>query len=173
MITSTTPASIYIGARQKPLQNGPSYFRRSPVPLVNNDVGFRKQSLNVDAVRLAYRIIQHDVGNWRRAEQAPNRALRRHRRTFNTGRITSPVRKNLVFGSDRHALLQNAELMPQYQDFGFQPPSGLEAVPQDADEEDVKCDHQSQSCPDSLAAVTPAVFGSDSYWRLDVTGVLH
>jgi hypothetical protein len=54
--------------------------------------------------------------------------------------------------------------MPQYQDFGFQPPSRLEAVAQHADEEEANCDHQPQSCSDSLAAVTPAdkVFGSDS-----------
>ena len=33
--------------------------------------------------------------------QTPDRALRGHRRTRNLGRIASPVRKNLVFGSDR------------------------------------------------------------------------
>ena len=32
------------------------------------------------------------------------------------------------------ALLQDIELMPQYQDFGFQPPPRLEAVAQHADE---------------------------------------
>jgi hypothetical protein len=32
------------------------------------------------------------------------------------------------------ALLQDSELMPQYQDFGFQPPTRLEAVAQHADE---------------------------------------
>jgi hypothetical protein len=54
--------------------------------------------------------------------------------------------------------------MTQHQDFGFQSPSRLEAVAQHADEEEANCDHQSQSCSDSLAAVTPAdgVFGSDS-----------
>jgi hypothetical protein len=53
------------------------------------------------------------------------------------------------------ALLQNIKLMPQYQDFGFQSPSRLEAVAQHADEEEANCDH--------LAAVTTAdgVFGSD------------
>src|SRR5713226_120809 len=61
-------------------------------------------------------------------------------------------------------LLQNIELMPQDQDFGFQPPSRLEAVAQHADEEEANRDHQSQSCSDSLAAVTTAdrVFGSDN-----------
>jgi hypothetical protein len=39
------------------------------------------------------------------------------------------------------ALLQNIELMPQYQDFGFQPPSRLEAVAQHADEKEAKCNH--------------------------------
>jgi hypothetical protein len=39
------------------------------------------------------------------------------------------------------ALLQNIELMPQYQDFGFQPPSRLEAVTQHADEKEDNCNH--------------------------------
>jgi hypothetical protein len=39
------------------------------------------------------------------------------------------------------ALLQNIELMAQYQDFGFQPPSRLEAVTQHADEEEADCNH--------------------------------
>ena len=62
------------------------------------------------------------------------------------------------------ALLQNIELMPQDEDFRFQPPSRLEAVAHHADEEEANCDHQSQSCSDSLAAVTLAeeVFGSDN-----------
>ena len=41
------------------------------------------------------------------------------------------------------ALLEDIELMPQHQDFGFQPPSRLEAVAQHADEEEANCDHQS------------------------------
>jgi len=63
-----------------------------------------------------------------------------------------------------HALLEDIELMPQEQDFGFQPPSRLEAVPRHADEEEGNCDHQPQSCSDSVAAVTPVdeVFRSDS-----------
>jgi hypothetical protein len=49
------------------------------------------------------------------------------------------------------------------QDFGFQPSSRLEAVAQHADKEECDCDLRSQSCSDSVAAVTPAdaVFGSD------------
>ncbi len=39
------------------------------------------------------------------------------------------------------ALLQDIELMPQYQDFGFQPPSRLEAVAQHADEKEANCNH--------------------------------
>src|SRR6266498_5487830 len=39
------------------------------------------------------------------------------------------------------ALLQNIELMPQYQDFGFQPPARLEAVTQHADEQQTDCNH--------------------------------
>jgi hypothetical protein len=39
------------------------------------------------------------------------------------------------------ALLQNIELMPQYQDFGFQPPSRLEAVAQHANEKEANCNH--------------------------------
>jgi hypothetical protein len=40
-----------------------------------------------------------------------------------------------------HALLQDIELMPQNQDFGFQPPSRLEAVAQYADEKEGNCNH--------------------------------
>jgi hypothetical protein len=40
-----------------------------------------------------------------------------------------------------HALLQNIELMPQYQDFGFQPLPRLEAVTQHADEQQTDCNH--------------------------------
>ena len=39
------------------------------------------------------------------------------------------------------ALLQDIELMPQYQNFGFQPPPRLEAVAQHADEKEANCDH--------------------------------
>jgi hypothetical protein len=41
------------------------------------------------------------------------------------------------------APLQNIELMPQYQDFGFQPPSRLEAVTQHANEKKADCNHLS------------------------------
>jgi len=51
-------------------------------------------------------------------------------------------------------LLEDIELMPQYQDFGFQPPGRLEAVAQHPDEEERNCDHRLQSCSDSVAAVT-------------------
>jgi hypothetical protein len=40
--------------------------------------------------------------------------------------------------------------MPQDQDLCFQPPSRLEASHTDANEEEANCDHQSQSCSDSL-----------------------
>ena len=40
-----------------------------------------------------------------------------------------------------HALLQDAELMPQYQDFGFQSPSRLEAIAQHADEKEADRNH--------------------------------
>jgi hypothetical protein len=39
------------------------------------------------------------------------------------------------------ALLQDTELMPQNQSFGFQPPSRLEAVVQQADEKEGNCNH--------------------------------
>jgi len=39
------------------------------------------------------------------------------------------------------ALLQDVELMPQYQNFGFQLPSRLEAVAQHADEKEADCNH--------------------------------
>jgi hypothetical protein len=42
------------------------------------------------------------------------------------------------------ALLQDIALMPQYQDFGFQPPPRLEAVAQHADEKEGNL----QSCDD-------------------------
>jgi len=38
-------------------------------------------------------------------------------------------------------LLQEIELMPQCQDFGFQPPPRLEAVAQRADEKEGNCNH--------------------------------
>jgi hypothetical protein len=53
------------------------------------------------------------------------------------------------------ALLQNIELMPQDQYFGFQPVSRLEAVGQEADKKEANCDHQPQSCSDSVTALTP------------------
>jgi hypothetical protein len=40
-----------------------------------------------------------------------------------------------------HALLQDAELMPQYQDFGFQLPSRLKVIAQHTDEKDADCNH--------------------------------
>jgi hypothetical protein len=39
------------------------------------------------------------------------------------------------------ALLQDTELMPQNQNFGFQPPSRLEAVAQHADKKEANCNH--------------------------------
>jgi hypothetical protein len=63
----------------------------------------------------------------------------------------------------RRTLPQDIDLMPQYQDFGCQPPSRLEAVAQHADEKEANCNHQPQSCSDSVMAATPAdgLFGSD------------
>jgi hypothetical protein len=62
------------------------------------------------------------------------------------------------------ALLQDIELVPQYPYFGFQPPPRPEAVVQQPDEKQANCDHQPQSCSDSVAAATPTdgVFGSDT-----------
>jgi hypothetical protein len=48
-----------------------------------------------------------------------------------------PTQMHLAWG----ALLQDIELMPQYQDFGFQPPPRLEAVAQQADEKEGNCNH--------------------------------
>ena len=39
------------------------------------------------------------------------------------------------------ALLQDVELMPQHQDFGFKPSSRLEAVAKHADEKEGNCEH--------------------------------
>ena len=62
-----------------------------------------------------------------------------------------------------HALLQDVELMPQYQDFGFQSPSRLEAIAQHADEKEADCNH-ARSCSDSLVTASQMdwVFGSDT-----------
>jgi hypothetical protein len=43
--------------------------------------------------------------------------------------------------STRRALLHIIELMPQQDDFGFPPPSRLEAVAQHADEKEANCNH--------------------------------
>ena len=51
-------------------------------------------------------------------------------------------------------LLEDIELMPQDQGFGFQLPARLEAVAQHPHEEKGNCDHQPQSCSDSVIAVT-------------------
>ena len=40
-------------------------------------------------------------------------------------------------------LPKNVELMPQYQDFGLQPPSRLEAVAQYAGKQEADCNHAS------------------------------
>jgi hypothetical protein len=68
-------------------------------------------------------------------------------------------------------LPQHIDLMPQYQDFGFKPPSRLEAIAQHADEKEANCNHQPQSCSDSVTAATPAdgLFGSDrGGWDRDI-----
>jgi hypothetical protein len=67
------------------------------------------------------------------------------------------------------ALLQDIELVPQYPYFGFQPPPRAEAVVQQSDEKQANCNHQPQSCSDSVAAATPAdgVFGSDTSKQAD------
>jgi hypothetical protein len=41
----------------------------------------------------------------------------------------------------RRTPLQDVELMPQYQDFGFQPRSRLEAVAQHTDDKNGNCNH--------------------------------
>jgi hypothetical protein len=46
-----------------------------------------------------------------------------------------------VQSTARHAQLQDIELMPQYQDFGFQPRSRLEEVAQHTDEQEADCNH--------------------------------
>ena len=44
-----------------------------------------------------------------------------------------------VQSTARRALLQDVELMPQYQDFGFQPRPRLEEVTQHTDEQEADC----------------------------------
>jgi hypothetical protein len=51
-------------------------------------------------------------------------------------------------------LLKHIELMPKDEDFYFQQLSWLKEVAQHTNEEEGNCDHQSQSCPDSVAPVT-------------------
>jgi hypothetical protein len=46
-----------------------------------------------------------------------------------------------VFGTHRRALLQDVELMPQHQDFGFKPSSRFETVAQHADEKEGNSEH--------------------------------
>jgi len=41
----------------------------------------------------------------------------------------------------RYALLQNVQLMPQDEDFGFQPLWRLETVPQHAEKQEADCNH--------------------------------
>jgi hypothetical protein len=43
--------------------------------------------------------------------------------------------------STGHARLQDVELMPQYQDFGFQSPSRFEAIAKHADKKEADCNH--------------------------------
>ena len=54
------------------------------------------------------------------------------------------------------ALLQNIELMPQDQDFSFEPLARLEAVAQHAEEKKGNCHHRPGSCSDSVRAATQA-----------------
>ena len=74
------------------------------------------------------------------------------------------------------ALLQDIELMPQDQDFSFEPLARLEAVAQHADEKKGNCHHRPGSCSDSVRAATQAdgVFGSDRYQYPDsIPAFLH
>src|SRR2546422_3835138 len=74
-----------------------------------------------------------------------------------------------------HALLQDVELMPQYQDFGFQSPSRLEAIAQHADEKEADCNHAAnRRYPRMLDALTIVRtdtvvrwhrMGVSAYWR--------
>jgi hypothetical protein len=60
------------------------------------------------------------------------------------------------------ALLQDIELMPQYQDFGFQPPLRLAAVAQHTDEKEGNCNHATIMLYSLLTASQgDGVFGSD------------
>jgi hypothetical protein len=54
---------------------------------------------------------------------------------------TSPGVLDEVFGTHRRALLQDVELMPQHQGFGFKPSSRLETVAQHADEKEGNSEH--------------------------------
>ena len=54
-------------------------------------------------------------------KQTPDRALRRHCRTCNLGRIASPVRTNLVFGSDNAPLFIDDQGLAQFYDAVVRP----------------------------------------------------
>jgi hypothetical protein len=43
--------------------------------------------------------------------------------------------------SPGHTLLQDVELMSQYQDFGFQSPARFEAIAKHADKKEADCKH--------------------------------
>ena len=62
------------------------------------------------------------------------------------------------------ALLQDIELMPQDQDFSFEPLARLEEIAEQTDQKKGNCHHRPGSCSDSARAATQAdeVFGSDS-----------
>ncbi|PNE10135.1 MAG: hypothetical protein CR217_15920 [Beijerinckiaceae bacterium] len=66
------------------------------------------------------------------------------------------------------ALLQNIKLMPQDQDFGFQPPPRFEAIAQHADEKNSNCNHAT-IMPDSPATASQVVGAG---WRFsEATGM--
>ena len=53
----------------------------------------------------------------------------------------SPVGPTQTQLTTRYALLQNVQLMPQDENFGFQPLWRLETIPQHAEKQEADCNH--------------------------------
>jgi hypothetical protein len=134
-----------------------SFFGSGRAPLCRSAVGPR-----ADGTSIASRRRSPFDANARQAGPDDGYGVKNARTTTiepNEQGSVSPAQIQLVW----RTLPQDIDLMPQYQDFGFQPPSRLEAVAQHPDEKEANCNHQPQSCSDSVMAATPAdgLFGSD------------
>jgi hypothetical protein len=99
--------------------------------------------------------------HFRAALRGPPVSALRCRRSSPNG-LTALRPSPLPLSVSWRALLQDIELMPQHQDFSFEPPLRLEADAHHADGKNGNCDHQPQSCSDSVAAATPLMEFSEA-----------